>query len=168
MTSSRSSNWKFLVWSLNVPYGAESLHNELLVILWAVARPNQTTSSTPDLHQVFNLRTTWPLLVVMKTFCQPCPSQRRILNPTCPLEKNISATKICNSIHIYDVSYIMYWEHAYYYTVFTRNHFLIALWMEGLIGLFINDVALGLKDKSFGAWVLIRPLEKNNKNAWIF
>jgi hypothetical protein len=39
-----------------VPYGAESLHNELLVILWAVARPNQTTSNTPDLHQVFNFK----------------------------------------------------------------------------------------------------------------
>lgn len=54
------------------------------------------------------LRTTWPLLVVMKTYCQPCHSQWRILNPTCPLEKNISTTKICKSIHMYDVSYIMY------------------------------------------------------------
>jgi hypothetical protein len=44
----------------------------------------------------------------------------------------------------------MYGEHAYYYPVFTRDHLLIAIWMEGFIGLFINDVLLGLKDKSFG------------------
>jgi hypothetical protein len=91
-----------------VPYGAESLHNELLVILWAVARPNQTTSSTPDLHQVFNFKDNVALVSSDEDLLSTLPFTMKDFEPKCPLEKNISTTKICKSIHIYDVSYIMY------------------------------------------------------------
>jgi hypothetical protein len=88
--SSRPSKWKFLVWSLNVPYAAESLHNELLVILWAVARPNQTTSSTPVLHEIFNFMDNVALVSSDEDLLSTLPFTMKDFEPNlCFREKHI-------------------------------------------------------------------------------